>query len=406
MRSFATTTSRGLPAALFAACLGGPLSAQTVYALESNGAGVETVHRVALNCTALQSFPVPAWALPAPVQFTFGGIAWTGQNLLVSDGGVLTTLDAQGNQLQSCPIVGFGVLHDIACDGASNTLHFTDGGSLGSVPIGCPMGGLPPQRRATVPAPLQVPVTALDTDPVTGNLWVCDAAGTIAEVAFVGQWSAQVVQSFPLAQLPGQQPAQLPVGGMVFDRCSNRILLADASGLLVQMDLQGNATGQCQLPTVNGNLIAGLAKRARVPMALPGACAGNGMPACTPVCFTTGGDATVPNPNLRVEVKHAPYQPGAVAHAFVALDIAQGQLQIPGLCGPLMLAGTPAMTLHYRGPLFYDWTATAPCQGWQAFDLPIPNQPTLCGFAVFAQWAFLAPTGAISLSDALMIAID
>jgi len=405
MRLFSIDLWRAPTAALFAALTSGSLEAQTIYALESNGAGVETVHRIAPNCALVQSFPVPATALPAPVQFTFGGIAWTGQNLLVSDGGVLTTLDAQGNQLQSCGIFGFGPLHDLACDGATNTLHFTDGNSLGSVPIGCPMA-FAPNRRATVPQPLQMPVTACDIDPVTSNLWVCDAAGTVAEVTFPSPWSAQVVQSFPLAQLGGLATAQLPIGGMVFDRCGNRIVLAGAAGLLVQMDLQGNPTGQCQLPNSNGNLIAGLARRAAVPMPLPGACAGNGMPSCTPVCFTSGGDATVPNPNLRIEVRDAPYQPGSVAHAFVILDTAQGQLQIPGICGPLMLAGTPAMTIHYRGALYYDWTATAPCNGTQFYGMPIPNQPALCGFALFAQWAFLAPSGSISLSNALQIAID
>lgn len=405
MRSFSIDLLRVPMVALFAAFTGSSLVAQTIYALESNGAGIETVHRVALNCSQLQSFAVPAGALPAPVQFTFGGIAWTGQGLLLTDGGVLTTLDAQGNQLQSCAISGFGALHDIACDGASNTLHFTDGNSIGSVPIGCPMG-FAPYRRATVPAPLQMPVTACDIDPVTSNLWVCDASGTIAEVSFVGPWNAQIVQSFPMAQLAGMVQAQLPIGGMVFDRCSNRIVLADAAGRLVQMDLQGNPTGQCQLPTANGNLVAGLAKRARVPMPLPGACTGNGMPNCTPVCFTTGGDATVPNPNFRIEVRDAPYQPGTVAHAFVLLDTAQGQLQVPGVCGPLMLAGTPAMTIHYRGALYYDWNASSPCNGTQFYGMPIPNQPALCGFAVFAQWAFLAPTGSISLSNALMVAID
>ena len=188
---------------LFALLLATTATGQTLYALESNGAGVETVHRVFMNCTAFQQCPVPANSFPAAITNTFGGIAWNGQNLLLTDGGVMTTIDTQCNQLQSCPLMGLNLLHDIAMDGVTGTMHFTDGGSLGSVPFGCPMGGIAPARRATVPAPLVMPVTAVDVDTRTGNLWVCDAAGTVAEVTFPIQWSATVVQSFPIAQYPG-----------------------------------------------------------------------------------------------------------------------------------------------------------------------------------------------------------
>lgn len=380
-------------------------AAQTLYALESNGAGAETVHRVFMNCTPFQQCAVPANAFPNAITGTFGGIAWNGQNLLLTSGTTMTTLDPQCNQLQTCPMHGFNQLHDIAMDGVTGIMHFSDGGSLGSVPFGCPMGGIAPARRATVPAPLVMPVTAIDVDTRTNNLWVCDAVGTVAEVTFPSQWSATVVQSFPIAQYPGFPAVQLPIGGMAFDECANRIYLADAAGQIIHMDPQGNARGQCQVALSPGGFIAGLAKRGRMPTPLPGACMAPGMPSCTPQCFTTGGDPTVPNPNLRIEVRDAPWPTGPAPFAFIALDTQQGSLPV-GLCGPLVLAGTPAMTIQFRGQLVNDWQATAPCHGTQWYPLPVPNNSALCGFSVFAQWAFWAANGTISLSNGIEVRID
>ena len=218
----------------------------------------------------------------------------------------------------------------------------------------------------------------------------------------------QHAQSFPIAQFPGFPPVSLPIRGLAFDEHANRIYVVDAQGLLVHMDPQGNAQGQCQLNLSPGGFVAGLAKRGRMPTPLPGACMGAGMPSCTPVQLTTGGDVTVPNPNLRLEVQNAPMPAGQLAPlAFIVLDTAQGSLPV-GLCGPLMLAGTPALSIQYTGQLVPDWTGatTAPCHGTQWFGLGIPNNPALFGFQVVSQWAFWAQNGSISLSNAMQIVID
>ncbi len=382
------------------------LPAQTLLALEQGPTGA-TMHEIFYNCTSLRSCTLAPSALPNPPVSLQGGVAWTGQFAVVTDGLTVTTVDLACNVVQSCTIAGgFGALLDIAVDGPTNTLDWTDGGSFGSVPLGCPMGGSL-LSRAGVPSPLQAPVAALDIDNSTGHVWVCDAAGTVAEVAFTTQWSAAVVQSFPAQSTFGFPAPVLPILGLAFDRCASRVYLADASGALIAMDLLGNPRGWCRPASLApGSFFTGIARRPRQPTPLAGACSGAGMPSCQPRTFTTGGDVIVPNPNLRIEVAGAPRPAGGPTVAILFVDVQQGYVVVPGLCGPLMLAATSFFQPMYIGTVAFDPQGTPPCDGRAWAGLPVPNSPALCRLDLYFQWAFLGSTGGLSLSDALWVRVD
>lgn len=381
--------------------------AQTLLTLEVAPTGGVVLHEFFPNCVPFRSCPVPAAALPNPLNSPFGGVTWDGQRVILTDGIQLTTIDAACNVTMSCPIWGIGPLFDIAADSLTNALYCTDGTSLAAFPIGCPTGGIL-LRRAMVPAPLQAPVTAIDVDRASGNLWVCDAVGVVAEVAFTSQWSATVLRSFPARSTVGFPAPVPPMHGLVFDACAGRIYLEDASGALIHMDLAGNPQGWCSgPPRSTSSQLLGLARKPAQPQRIAGSCSPAGMPSCSPNVFTSGGDTVLGNANLRLEVTGAPFPNSGPSIAIVVIDFAPGTLPVPGLCAPLQMAGTPLLLAIGRGAVLSDiGSGTPPCHGAMWAPLPIPNAPQLCGLQLFTQWAFVDSQARIALSDALRLTID
>lgn len=369
-------------------------------------AGASRLHELPFGCgPSLASCPVQAGTLPLqPIPLGLGGLGYFRGQARVADGGFVNevSLPPACNPLGGCALAGFGPVTDIGIDDTpfNAWLVATDGLSVARMPIGCP--GSPPLSRCAVPG-MPNPI-AIDWDRRTGNYWVCDTTGLIAEVQFTSAFSCVTLRVFGVACAPPQVPV-LPIQALAAHACSQQLFLADAIGNVITMTMNGFAVSCCRPASLGpGELIVGLAVRPAQPRVLAAGCSTAPCPPCAPL-FTAASDSVLPNPSYRLDLSFAPFTvPASTAALF--LSFTPGPTPLPGVfCTPLELAGqilTVAQTPTVPG------AGLAPCHGTAFAFLNLPNVQAMCGWQLYMQWVVLCggPNPALSMSNGLAITLD
>lgn len=383
---------------------GSDTRAQTLYVL-TDGAGLTTpqIHEIRPNCgPSLNSCSLPQATLRVvPIPVSRGGIAYHQGSVYVTDGFNLGQTNPNCRFHPGCAFVNYGPIFDLSVDDTPGAVRLlaTDGKTIATLTLGCPTGQV--QSRCAVPGMPQI--AALDWDKQTGNVWVSDPTGTIAEVQRTPT-GCRVLRSFKARTPLGVPPLFAPVQSLAVDPCGQRIFVADAGARIISVSIRtAGSLGVCRVSNLpSGNFIVGLARRPAQAVVLGRGCSGPNCPNCVPVATTN--DPTVPNQSFRVDVTGVPMQTGAPSTAILLGSFTQGQVQPPGFCAPVRLGG--ALFMITSTVVRASLSGRAPCHGNAFVVLPIPNNPQLCGLTVYMQWGVGCRAGGISLSNGLAVTLN
>ncbi|MCB9881441.1 MAG: hypothetical protein H6834_06590 [Planctomycetes bacterium] len=386
------------------------LPAQSLLGLDAGSAlAPPRSHEFGYDCSRINAcFPNPGGSPFPVINPVGGGIAYgfCRKNVWVTDGLVLHLMDQNCNPIFTCPTGAPAAdpWTGLAVDEENGRMFYTQGSLIVERPIAniCPLP--PPTNRCQVTAPFAPPLTGVEYDATTRTFWVCDSQGNVGNVAFSPSGVCTVLRFFQAICAGGAVAA--PLQGITIDMCERipganapgMITVTDHRGNIIHMDTFGTPYRCCSYAPALGRALrlVGLARKPIQPRTFGAGCTDSTCSAACSPTIGTQGEAVIPSNCFGITLNGAP----GGSTAFLFLDVAP--LGLPFACGMLQVA--PGIVIP-TGP-----TGGVPgmCNGSAFVPLAIPNDPNLCGGALFFQWVMVCnpATFGLALSDAIQVIID